>query len=449
MQGMVKYGVLSLSICLAACGSDGASSSNGAATTGGKAGASAGGSTSGGAASTNAGSGGTAVGGQGGGQGGAITASNEFEACAAYTLAVCQRDVECGYFADPCDSEELAMNCPDQYFSDGSTRTVEGLVACAEEWRTHPCDQVLLGVPPDCVLPGTRAPGEACVFGSQCQTLVCGGTSLDADHPQCFTCLRNYGSDEDCTVGGAVCPIGQNCDQTSKRCAVPTTAPEPIDIPGLNEECGSYCADSLLCLAGFGELVGTCQPALPESGEACVYAPGYPEALCAQGLSCNDDDQCVALPAAGTLCSIDDGGTGHCAEGAYCAYAMQCATPPSAGQPCGNDQDGHALACAAGSYCKGPGGESTCTALPEAGEPCVRVYRVYESLSENVVSEIAATCAEGFACDCADAGCTAGTCKTELEVNEACGAANTKCTTGTSCIDGTCQRGSLFTDLCE
>src|SRR6188768_2746583 len=68
-----------------------------------------------------------------GGSAGLLLGDSPTEACIAYVLAQCLRRQECQ--GDPSQSCFLnASACPDLMFSNGSTRTVSSLKACAAEF---------------------------------------------------------------------------------------------------------------------------------------------------------------------------------------------------------------------------------------------------------------------------------------------------------------------------
>ena len=372
-----------------------------------------------------------------------------YAACVAYDTATCQRRLECGLIGGPCPDPSTSKDCPDKFFSDGSQRTVDGLLACAAEWSTFPCDQVLTGMVPSCVVGGTRAPGASCLYGSQCQSLFCGGPAPDANHTDCSTCKRTYGPNEDCSVNApdATCPVGQVCNAT-QRCG--PHGPTPFDPePSANEMCIFGCRDNLYCLAStVGATTGTCGT-LPASGATCMYETYNATATCESGLVCGQDKICAALPGLGATCMFDIDKVGRCVAGTYCNGQFQCATPPVAGQPCGNDQNQHDLACAAGTYCKNPSGPSVCTALPTAGQPCVAVFFANESLVEMTSQPEDARCTDGATCDCVDSLCSAGTCVATLAEGAPCGQPNARCSVGI-CKDGKCQTGTgdVFATLC-
>jgi hypothetical protein len=405
----------------------------------------AGGSQGGAAGTTDGGSGASA--GHTPTLGGAAASSPAFEACVTYSIKACQRYTECGYGYD-CSPENVSINCPDRYFSPGSVRTPEGLAACADRWATQPCDKIALGVPPDCALPGTRPEGAPCLFPAQCEGSECTGPA-PAGHPRCSTCAHILGADEDCTTVVGECPFPQRCDAASKRCAPVTALPQPRQPPAkAGEACRDSCEGDLKCLGTSpSPTAATCR-ALPGAGEGCGYGLGDEGGLCAPGTSCSASGTCQVLPPADADCLIDAQSVGHCTDGTFCANGMRCEPMPAVGERCGNNQDGHALACPAGSFCRDPGGPGTCTAMPVAGEACVSVYLHLESLSEDT-SGSSFGCATGFVCDCARGECSGGTCKRPLQPGQVCGQSDSLCVSGSACVDGTCQRGHLFEQLCE
>ena len=98
-------------------------------------------------------------------------------ACIHYVQTACKRWVECyemhGFDTEawPCPFD--VTECPDLMFSEGSTWTIESLYTCSQAWIDMPCVDAADFEYPDCVPPGTGAPGTPCVFGSQCDSSLC------------------------------------------------------------------------------------------------------------------------------------------------------------------------------------------------------------------------------------------------------------------------------------
>jgi hypothetical protein len=131
---------------------------------------------------------------------------------------------------------QISLHCPDVSFSDGSTRTPEGLLDCAEQIATYDCDAWNIDVLPECVTPGTRGPGEACIFSSQCQSLAWSGSA-----DSCGACLRFATDADDCNDATVVtCEPGDACDSDTGRC-LPRSP--PMIAPVSNEPKGDPTAD--------------------------------------------------------------------------------------------------------------------------------------------------------------------------------------------------------------
>jgi hypothetical protein len=306
----------------------GGSSATGGAAAGGSGGAGGGG---------NGGLGGGGASGTGGYVGGPISATS---ACIAYRAAMAKRIFECtGPAGGGTSAPDWGLNCPDDLFSPGSTRTPEAVAACAETWRTFSCDAVNRYGVPACATAGTRAEGEPCAFGTQCASYHC---DVSREQP-----------------------------------------------------------------------CGTCAPAGPKLGEACLFAC-HPGSICVAG-------RCVAgvpppLPPRvpdGSPCGVYD-----CLEDSYCdapesgAMAATCRPVPALGQSCYGTTP-----CPRGAYCAG----STCAALPRIGELCY----------------VRGGCAEG-ACLCAEAGCNNGRCTKLLLEGDRCPEAGAQCHPGMECKGGVC-----------
>lgn len=384
-----------------------------------------------------------------GGSGGLSSGSgdSQFAACVAYSEALCQRFAACGVGSRDCNEPDYDVTCPDRYFAPGSARTPATLLACAEAWSSHPCEKVLANTPPDCVSPGTRQVGQACLWGSQCESLVCGPPAPDVEHPSCGICQRLLASNEECPSDGAICPPGQACEPTTRRCTEfdardsPET-PAPGNTPDAGAACSGSCSSNLSCLAKTADAPSGVCGEVPGEGEPCAYSVGHSEPVCADGTGCSADGQCVTLPLDGAACLIDGEETGHCARGLYCAHSMTCAVLPQATEPCGKDQDGHQLACAEDSYCLDPGGEARCTELPAEGEPCVALFQNHQTWVQNVSEDALATqCATGYACS------SAGWCARDTTASEGTGGAgmSAECTQSSPCNPGyACRAGACL-----
>jgi hypothetical protein len=350
-----------------------------------------------GAGNSSAGTSG-AAGSANGGVGGAVFGDSKAEACIAYVSATCARREECEGRSSTADCLLNGFNCPDVVFSDGSTRTVAALQACAAAYKTLPCDKVLKDELPDCVTPGTRAEGAACTYASQCATLEC----KFAPAANCGVCakLAKHGdactaADVDCDTG-LVCTAGVCVYDGSILATVGDSCQTDTDCPGLDCASGSHtcvapptlgmsCAEHKHC-SGLSYCEGTSLlcTALPSAGAQCGYDAAYKNLQdCAYDSTCNPQLQppsanCAKIPGIGEPClkNTDNGETlPECADGAYCDTTLtspQCVALHTVGGSCSASRN----ECAPGLDCRCPdGGAScmppfTCIAYRFKGEPC-------------------------------------------------------------------------------
>jgi hypothetical protein len=211
-------------------------------------------------------------------------------------------------------------------FSEGSTRTVESVVACAKQWRDLPCDAVSKGASPDCAAAGTLALGEKCINASQCASRACDGFNA-----MCGVCVDNP---IECDAKANLpCPAGQAC--YGNHCIDTPASGPAADAPELGDACvtgaAQTCGDSFCKPDGAGD-DGVCSR-WPRLGEDCASA-----LKCEEGDSyCGSSLTCVALPAANAACAADATGILRCASGSYCdvtGTTFQCRAVPKAGGVC-------------------------------------------------------------------------------------------------------------------
>jgi hypothetical protein len=322
-----------------------------------------------------------------GGEGGsAPRAESLLSACQAYLEAACKRRLECG--ADSRSSSlgcfATAEFCPDWSFSEGSTRTLESTLSCAEAWATLPCDDVLRYMSPSCATPGTRAGGEPCAFGAQCASMRCTGSPIT-----CGTCLEAAATSGDCDPDAA-CPSGQEC--ASGQCVDSLPDPSVDNEPkGPGELCSAaVCPEGYACIRE-GDTVSTRCLVPPAVGEPC--APSIH----------------VASPA--------------CGPGAYCAGGSLCTLLPGPGEPCGVGMHASQLYCHLDAYCTA----GLCQRRADVGEACTLDADQY----------VQGTCLEGLRCDCLVSPCEGATCYEPRFEGETCGG-HRRCVLGMECIDGIC-----------
>ena len=417
-----------------ACGTSGTSSqpSAGGATNGGT---SAGGTGAGAGSSNGAGN---ANGGSSAGGGASPLGDSPAEACVAYALAVCNRQAECGGDnGDRCLS--AALNCPDLTASPGSTRTVEGLKACAEAYKTLPCDQVEASILPPCVTPGERAQGEPCRFSSQCSTLSC---KLDSE-TGCGKCAREAGIGESCAADDVQCAVGSTCGP-EQVCEAPTSPPDVVP-PGPNEPCSPIapCVEDYYCPTGSPSPVCT---AAPTSGQACA-----PVTLCDSNSYCVENELgervCAPRPGLGEPCARElDGPIAEpyiCQKDLLCSYTSPmvgtCLPLPQAGEPCNIPPSNPSYGrCEGGIHCNFAVNPPVCGGLGKAGEAC-------ESTSD---------CDQNLWCWCPESApdCDSTVCLTFKFGGEPCGADTTStCYPAFDCTAGICQPAGLrgvFANAC-
>lgn len=386
----------SSALVIAACSADDETATVSPADTGG---AGAAGAATGGALATgaNGGSAGSPNGGVGNaGAGGAPSsgATPLLDACVAYMRAQCHRRVECKELLSDCSDSYVQM-CPDFGFSPGSTRTAANMLACATDWSTFSCDQLLLGYAPACALPGTRAPGEACVYGSQCTSGYC-----DAEQDACGVCVGTLTAGAACNTSDRThaCPDGYGCESngTGTVCTARTPTPVKIDQPGDPCTAGSGCSGALEC---FLDASGTnhCGD-IPTAGQQCArtFSDEQPY-LCSNGLACSAG-VCEPGPVAGEPCA--------------------------AGQRCGIDAKCDSSA----------GGLGTCIPKSAPGEQCT----------------IPLDCLSGSTCACVSGtACASHVCMTKLAEGAACGQPNATCPPNTQCTGGVCTRSDALTTFAE
>jgi hypothetical protein len=312
-------------------------------------------------------------------------------ACRAYVDAQCRIFAECtGQPQDSCFW--FGDLCPEFHFSSGSTRSVDDLLSCAEEVSTIACSDFVLGVRPAVCGPGTRKSGEACMFGSQCESQQCGS---DLSSGTCGACAALTEGDASCSAPNVVCRIGETCDPSLDRCVARRSlgAGDPCAPSG-----GNQCAEGLACI-------------LAESGEGGVCAP---------------------LPSAGAACALGVNDELWCAPGAYCArtdgetLAGTCVANANIGGRCGYPDDGqhYFIECDDG-YCA-PGSDgtpSTCRAFQTQGQPC----------DATLWCDSSTTCVAGVCSPFAAHG----------RLGDACDPEGVSCQPLLQCVGGSCRKRSL------
>jgi len=316
--------------------------------------------------------------------------ADQYAACVRYFRAQCNRRLVCeggAPMADPCSG--VTDSCPDVHFSAGSLRTVDGLIACAQAWESHPCPDVFNNRPPACAISGSLADGAPCAFNNQCGGGYCASPGKDPQHPACGTCGQRAPS-------GGVCQAYDSCQYDEECRSGRCTKLPPSGLPA-----GAVCER-------FGD---------------CLY-PNYCLVDAADVTDAGGIMRCRPLPTLGQPCA----GTALC-QGGVCTQARRCEPFPSAGAPCKVDVTLLAAWCDAASVCDraAPSGP-TCRPRSTAGGPCKADPRFLERHE----------CAAGLVCYCADSACTAGICAERRQAGDPCGDPAGLCVPGTECRAGRC-----------
>jgi hypothetical protein len=301
----------------------------------------------------------------------------ERSSCIAYIEAFCEKSAACvpgggGLSLRRC-LENTAL-CPEYFFAPGSTRTIEGMLECAEGFRRLSCHEYLAGRRPPCATPGTLAEGEPCISPAQCRSSSCNNFSAGLS---CGTCGRLFGPDEDCSSGfpgGPVsCQIGDRCDPVTHRCAtIPAGAPA-----GSSCNTMTICATDVCAVSAPAATEGTCE-ALPGPGSPCVLSLDSTNARCAKDAFCKYSNPerstgtCAAFAKEGEPCGTPAGESYDTpCEASFCKRAPQelagiCAAFVPLDGACSD-----ASACGPTAYCylTAPG-VGVCRPLAKPGEAC-------------------------------------------------------------------------------
>jgi hypothetical protein len=317
------------------------------------------------------------------------------DACRAYVVAYCEKQIECtGTPNSTSRCLEAADRCPDLLMSPGTGHSLQNLLDCVEPIRTANCVDWRREIPPACVTPGVRVKGEPCVYPSQCESTSCRQGDVDS---ACGVCRGLAAPGGACNEYDMACPRGQHC--VEEVCTdIPSTGDPPPPIVINRQAEGEDC---------FSE---TCLPEL-----YCYFAADATDGVCRK------------LPAAGSACAERVNGP-RCVSTAYCG-PQGCAALPIAGEPCATT-DPFAPTCAEDLTCTADG----CVPLGALGERCQPNLREPEQV----------TCQSDLVCACLDDACRVGACKTLAKEGAECGA-NTVCEHGTVCEAAVCRPTDALT----
>jgi hypothetical protein len=281
--------------------------------------------------------------------------ARESSACVLYARAQCERMETCNGM-DAADCGNMGYSCPWALFSAGSTRTVENVLDCASRFATWSCDDIRTGKDLDCMTPGTRALGQACIYGAECQSSHC----LVAGNG-CGSC-QNMALPGGACDATTACPEGQTC--SAGTCSTP---PAPV-YPKAGEACkpGDACDTSLYCQTSAPGGASVCVPLVAENSPCDTFFS------CAQGLYCSSSHQCRRLPSSGEACAMNVSGNATCGDGLRC-FSQQCLPPGKEGDSCDGRVGGFTTQCAPGLQCDCRGADCTQHYCEEARyefEPC-------------------------------------------------------------------------------
>ncbi len=298
------------------------------------------------------------------------------EACRVGVLAQCQRRVECGKDAN---CELIAVQrCPDALFSEGSLRTKEGVLACAEEWKTFSCRALYEFKIPECAILGTLEVGSACAYSSQCSSGLCdtGGTG-------CGECVavgdgQSCGPDLDCPAG-AWCLDGSCHTDILDPATYPEGAPPPGTVAEAHAPCVAQCVPGYVCAYDPGADERRCLPDR-KAGEPCYLRTS--ESLAGSrcmgardgAVVCDESGICRERPGEGSPCLQSVEARPSCADGHLCDETLTCRAFGGPGSACLSDQWGRP-ACDIDELCV----EGTCRAVIPLGGACSGALSVCEN----------------------------------------------------------------------
>ena len=338
-----------------------------------------------------------------------------------------------------CHAEQhVCVECDD---ATDCTEDREGTIPSCTPQGTcdYPCNS---GTPKKC--------GDICIAPEECcprcgPGLVCQpdgitcGTSCTGDATQC-----NNGQPQVCQGGvfvdAAACPLGQQCDPGTGKCACTT--------PGLTL-CGGECVDTqtderhcTICDAPCpGTTVCVGGRCLAPLGGACGADRSCAEGTCAtNGICCQDDctGPCQACNAVTGACDNLDTSVA-CATAVTCFdHELQCSTAPAIDRPAPPAGEGVCIdgRCAtAEEICRQPVATGTDCLTEATGEPGTCTIGSFGDFFCELTVPPAPT-GPLFGELCPDGVCGEGTCST----NGVC--CQTECT-------GVCQACAQGTGVCE
>lgn len=361
-------------------------------------------------------------------------------ACEAYVRAACARRVECGLPAPPSSCEALVAYCPDFLFGSGSTRTIEGTIACANERRVQSCDEIQRGIQPACATPGTRQGGEPCHFGGQCLSHACSST-FGASPFSCGTCWTLRAADAGCPDRGETCGPNRECTDPTVGCVpIPVPARLPAGSPcslDAGAEAGvAACPGIAPCTAATPQATtGACNE--PPSTGPCLFRVGRSTAsVCAVAATCFRVDpdsasgECVPPGDKDALCGAGYGRR-PCAEGFFCTDVDKGTCQPlhKANESCTTTSQ-----CERTLYCeRSSGGVGICVSRPALGGAC-GVTSNDAGMQWSIACPTDSTCTRVATGD----GAFDSVCQRSGAIGAACGTPTEGCFGALACENGSC-----------
>ena len=208
--------------------------------------------------------------------------------------------------------------------------SADDLQHCADALKSASCAEYFAGqIYPACDIVGTRAGGDACAAGVQCESGSCSGVS----DTECGKCRVRKAVGEVCTGATDSCEPGTFCGQAGKCTATPSKK-------------GDACPDSV-CAGGLFCDNGKCA-GLKAAGAACQ---SFFECDYANGVTCDTTAmKCVQIKVVGVGEACGEALT-SCAGDAQCDSAtMKCVARPKLGEACSTDPDNceNGLTCESG-----------------------------------------------------------------------------------------------------
>lgn len=329
-------------------------------------------------------------------------------ACYRLIAAACERRAEClnQRVADECLARAQAF-CPDRVLFAGSPLTNAAVQRCAAERRVARCEELLVGIEPACLSPGTLPAGAACQAGVQCESRSCTSATSGIGAGICSALA----------APGGACPTGTTC-RSGEMCVEGKCTPRKP--PGLDDSdppvfgAGSPCINNANC----------------ELGLYCAFVAATP-----------GTGRCTALPtqlgpcAATQVRGLDTPVGGACPVGAYCGMDGQCHVAPPVGKPCGPALYNGALHCAEGAVCNAAG---SCEAWHAPGEACRGSSSSFMGIE--LFPECDQTRSAGCFClDETECKTDERRCLIRVAPGKACDFPFARCLYGSQCVKGICD----------